>query len=127
MFGRQPWYLLALLAAGKILVTSVTLNAGGSGGVFTPSLYIGAVAGGAFGVVLSDLLPNLSITPEAYALVGMGALVAAATEAPITGILIVFPRRSFTRTHPYASCSFTSEQSRTPNSRSSMMNSAFSA
>lgn len=90
MFGRQPWYLLALLALGKIAVTSVTLNAGGSGGVFTPSLYIGAVAGGALGVALADLLPGLSITPEAYALVGMGALVAAATEAPITGILIVF-------------------------------------
>jgi CIC family chloride channel protein len=58
--------------------------------VFTPSLYVGAVTGGAFGVVLTNLFPGLHLSPEAYALVGMGALVAGATAAPITGILIVF-------------------------------------
>jgi CIC family chloride channel protein len=72
------------------VATAITLNAGGSGGVFTPSLYVGAVSGGAFGVALSQLFPTLGLRPEAYALVGMGAVGAAATDAPITGILIVF-------------------------------------
>jgi chloride channel protein, CIC family len=90
VFGRMAWYLLLLLALGKILATSITLASGGSGGLFTPSLYIGAATGGAFGVALRDLFPALHIRPEAYALVGMGALVAGATNAPITGILIVF-------------------------------------
>src|SRR5438270_2489870 len=90
VFGRMPWYLLALLALGSIVATSVTLNTGGSGGLFTPSLYLGAATGGAFGVALAQLLPNASIRPEAYAIVGMGALVAASTDAPITGILLVF-------------------------------------
>ncbi|MBI4540788.1 MAG: chloride channel protein [Gemmatimonadetes bacterium] len=90
VFGRLPWSALLLLALGKIVATSVTLNAGGSGGVFTPSLYVGAALGGAFGVALADVFPGLGLHPEAYAVVGMGALVAAATDAPITGILIVF-------------------------------------
>ncbi|HEX6965058.1 MAG TPA: chloride channel protein [Gemmatimonadaceae bacterium] len=90
VFGRMAWYVLALLALGKIVATSITLNFGGSGGVFTPSLYIGAATGGAFGAALVVLFPGLRLHPEAYALVGMGALIAGATDAPITGILIVF-------------------------------------
>ena len=90
VFGRMAWTALALLALGKILATSLTLGSGGSGGVFTPSLYIGAATGGAFGVLLSHLFPGLGLHPEAYALVGMGAMVGAATHAPITAILIVF-------------------------------------
>lgn len=90
VFGGMPWFLLALLVVGKVLATSITLNFGGSGGVFTPSLYIGAAAGGAVGVALVQLFPGLGLRPEPYALVGMGAVVAAATGAPLTGILIVF-------------------------------------
>jgi chloride channel protein, CIC family len=90
VFGRMPWYQLALLAIGSIVATSVTLNTGGSGGLFTPSLYVGAATGGAFGVGLAQLMPHAHISPEAYAIVGMGALVAASTHAPITGILLVF-------------------------------------
>lgn len=90
VFGRMAWYALALLAIGKIVATSITLNSGGSGGVFTPSLYVGAATGGAFGSLLSTAFPSLGLHPEAYALVGMGAMVAGATGAPITGILIVF-------------------------------------
>jgi len=90
VFGRMSWWALALLALGSIVATSITLNAGGSGGLFTPSLYVGAATGGAFGVALAHLLPNAAIRPEAYAIVGMGALVAASTHAPITGILLVF-------------------------------------
>ena len=90
VFGRMSWYTLGLLALGSIVATSITLNAGGSGGLFTPSLYVGAATGGAFGVALAHIMPNAPIRPEAYAIVGMGALVAAATHAPITGILLVF-------------------------------------
>lgn len=90
IFGRMAWYGLLLLALGKIVATALTLNTGGSGGVFTPSLYIGAATGGAFGVALAGVLPAMGLHPEAYALVGMGALVAGATDAPITGILLVF-------------------------------------
>jgi chloride channel protein, CIC family len=90
VFGQMAWYFLLLLALGKVLATSITLTTGGSGGLFTPSLYIGAATGGAFGAALRQLFPTLHIHPEAYALVGMGALVAGATNAPITGILIVF-------------------------------------
>lgn len=90
IFGRMAWYGLIALALGKILATAITLNLGGSGGVFTPSLYIGAAAGGGFGVALAHAFPAMGLHPEAYALVGMGALVAGATDAPITGILLVF-------------------------------------
>lgn len=90
VFGGMPLHFLVLLALGKIVATAITLNFGGSGGVFTPSLYIGAATGGAFGVAAAALLPGIPIAPEAYALVGMGAVVAAATDAPLTGIFIVF-------------------------------------
>jgi chloride channel protein, CIC family len=90
MFGRMAWYSLLALALGKIVITAITLNGGGSGGVFTPSLYIGAATGGGVGVLLAKLFPSLAIHPEAYALVGMGALIAGATDAPITGVLLVF-------------------------------------
>ncbi len=90
LFNQLAWWALGLLALGKILATSLTLNTGGSGGVFTPSLYVGAATGGAFGLGLQRLFPAMGLAPEPYALVGMGAMVAAATDAPITGILIVF-------------------------------------
>ncbi len=90
LFGRLAWYTLAALALGKIVATSLTLNSGGSGGVFTPSLYIGAATGGAVGSALAAAWPAGGIHPEAYGMVGMGAMIAGATDAPITGILLVF-------------------------------------
>lgn len=90
VFGELAWYALLALALGKIVATAITLNMGGSGGVFTPSLYIGAATGGAFGAALAAAFPAMGLHPEAYALVGMGALIAGATDAPITGILLVF-------------------------------------
>jgi CIC family chloride channel protein len=82
-------FMLALVVL-KILATSVTLGAGGSGGVFAPALFVGAMAGGAFGKVSNRLLPELTAPPGAYALVGMAALFGAAAHAPITGIIILF-------------------------------------
>ncbi len=90
VFGRMAWYALIVLALAKIVATAITLQFGGSGGVFTPSLYIGAATGGGVGVALSKLFPSMGLYPAAYGLVGMGAIVAGATNAPITGILLVF-------------------------------------
>ncbi len=90
VFGTMAWWAIALLALGKIVSTSLTLGWGGSGGVFTPSLYVGAATGGALGAGLLRLFPGAAIQPAAYGVVGMGAMVAAATGAPITAILLVF-------------------------------------
>jgi len=77
--------------AAKLLGTSLTLGSGGSGGVFAPSLFLGASAGALFGMGLQSLglLPATG-SPAAYALVGMAAVVAGATHAPLTAILIIF-------------------------------------
>ncbi|HWA57476.1 MAG TPA: chloride channel protein [Gemmatimonadales bacterium] len=89
-FNRLAWYLVALLAIAKLIATSITLNTGGSGGLFTPSLYVGAATGSAFGLLLVTLFPGLGLRAEPYALVGMGSVIAAAMNAPITGILMVW-------------------------------------
>jgi CIC family chloride channel protein len=83
------WMLIALLA-GKIVATSMTIAIGGSGGVFAPSLFMGAMAGTAFGTVVHHLLPGLTGQPGAYGLIGMGAVFAGAARAPITAVLIIF-------------------------------------
>ncbi len=75
--------LLGLLAA-KILATSLTMWIGGSGGVFAPSLFMGAMLGSAYGAVAHQLLPGLAAAAGAYGLVGMGAVFAATARAPIT-------------------------------------------
>jgi CIC family chloride channel protein len=84
--------LLALLAllASKVLATSLTLSIGGSGGVFAPSLFMGAMLGSAFGLAVHDLMPGLAGPAGAYGLIGMGAVFAAAARAPMTAILIIF-------------------------------------
>jgi chloride channel protein, CIC family len=81
--------LLGLLAA-KLLATSLTMWIGGSGGVFAPSLFMGAMLGAAYGTVVHRLLPHLAAAAGAYGLIGMGAVFAAAARAPITAVIIVF-------------------------------------
>lgn len=83
------WALVVLLV-GKLLSTVLTLGSGGSGGVFAPSLFMGAATGGAFGLFLEWLGWFPSLSPGAYALVGMGAVVAASIQAPLTATLILF-------------------------------------
>jgi CIC family chloride channel protein len=90
LHGNLTWYFLFLLIFIKLLATSVTLGSGGSGGVFAPSLFIGAMAGGFFGSIVHTFLPEMTASAGAYALVGMGAVVSGATHAPITAILIIF-------------------------------------
>ncbi len=88
--GNMLWYFMLLLVAVKILAVSVTIGSGGSGGIFAPSLFIGAMLGGSIGTVMHSVWPLSTAGPGAYALVGMGAVVAAGTHAPITAILIIF-------------------------------------
>lgn len=88
--GEAPFVLLLLLVFLKPLATSLTLGAGNSGGVFAPSLFTGAMLGGAFGHLLKILMPDSPVEIGAYALVGMAAVFAAAARAPLTAMLIVF-------------------------------------
>ncbi len=88
--GEMALKLLATLLVFKIFATGITIGSGGSGGIFAPSLFIGAMAGGALGTIAHELLPGATASAGAYALVGMGAVVAGATHAPITAILIIF-------------------------------------
>jgi CIC family chloride channel protein len=90
LLGMMPWFLLLILVFVKIAATSLTIGSGGSGGIFAPSLFIGAMMGGVYGHVVHYLFPSVTASPGAYSLVGMGAIVAGATHAPITAILILF-------------------------------------
>jgi len=90
LHGNMIWYLAFALIFLKILATSITLGSGGSGGIFAPSLFMGAMLGYFFGSFAHNLFPDITAGPGAYALVAMGGLVAGTTRAPITAIIIVF-------------------------------------
>jgi CIC family chloride channel protein len=90
VFGVLPWYLLIALGVAKILATVITLGSGGSGGVFTPALFIGASIGGGVGAFMANVLPGHVVHPAAWALVGMAGLVSGATRAPLTAIFMVY-------------------------------------
>lgn len=90
LLTKVPWFLLLVLVFAKIAATSLTIGSGGSGGIFAPSLFIGATMGGIYGHVVHYLFPSVTASSGAYSLVGMGAIVAGATHAPITSILILF-------------------------------------
>ncbi len=86
--GHTAWTLMLLLLVGKLVATSLTMAIGGSGGVFAPSLFAGAMLGSAFGSGAHALFGG---TPAgAFGLLGMGAVFAAAARAPITAVLIIF-------------------------------------
>lgn len=84
------WHLLALLFFLKLIATCTTLGSGASGGIFSPSLFLGVAAGGLFGQIVHALFPEFTATPAAYAMIGMGAVVAGTTHAPVTTILMLF-------------------------------------
>lgn len=88
--AQLPLYLLISLLFMKILSTSICIGSGFGGGVFTPSLMVGAMLGGAYGIVVTSIFPDLSSGPGAYTIVGMGAVAAAVLGAPISTTLIVF-------------------------------------
>lgn len=85
----ELWWLLPLVFL-KPLLTSITLSGGGSGGIFAPSLFIGATTGASYGVICNLFFPHWSADPGAYAIVGMGAVVAGTTHGVLSAILIVY-------------------------------------
>lgn len=93
MLANGPWILIGILllwAILKIVSTSLTLGSGGAGGLFAPALVVGAIVGSLFGllVVQTGWFPN--VNPAHFALVGMAAMVAATTHAPMTGVMLVY-------------------------------------
>lgn len=88
--AEMVWHMLLLLVFVKMFATSITLAAGGSGGIFAPSLFLGAVFGGLFGTLMQFLFPDVVISSGAYAVVGMSAMVAGTTHAPLTAFLVIF-------------------------------------
>lgn len=82
--------ILLILAVAKTVATALTFGSGGAGGLFLPSLMVGALLGGAFGNRIHGWFPAYTAEPGAYALVGMGAILAGTTHAPITAIMMIF-------------------------------------
>lgn len=90
LMQQMAWWLLLVLVPVKILATAITIGSGGSGGIFAPSLFLGAMAGGFFGAMAHQLFPGITASPGAYSIVGMGAVVSATTHGPLAAILILF-------------------------------------
>ena len=90
LHGRLPLATLLLLPLVKLVATALTLGSGGAGGLFTPSLFFGALVGGAYGWGVHSLFPGLAESYGAYAAVGMAALAAGSSHAPLSAILILF-------------------------------------
>lgn len=92
-YGQAAWWVMAVvllfLCVAKILGTCLTLGSGGAGGVIAPSLFIGAVTGGALGLVLQRIGLSATLPPHAYALIGMAAVLAAVVHAPLAAVLIL--------------------------------------
>ena len=88
--GEIVTALMMALVIAKLVATSLTLGSGGSGGVFAPSLFLGSVLGGSFGKLVHQWMPGLTASSGAYALVGMAAVFAGASRAPITAVIILF-------------------------------------
>ncbi len=89
MHGQYTWQLLALLAGVKIIATVISFSSGTPGGMFAPSLFIGAMLGGAVGGIEHHFFPGLTGSVGAYALVGMGTVFAGFLRAPMTSVFMV--------------------------------------
>ncbi|NOY13137.1 MAG: chloride channel protein, partial [Deltaproteobacteria bacterium] len=89
LYGKMALWVMLVIALAKILATSLTISSGGSGGVFAPSLVIGAMLGGAFGASAETLFPLLTQDPRAYVLVGMAGFFAGVANAPIATLIMV--------------------------------------
>ena len=89
LYGKMALWVMLVVALAKILATSLTISSGGSGGVFAPSLVIGAMLGGTFGATAQILFPMLVQDPRAYVLVGMAGFFAGVANAPIATLIMV--------------------------------------
>ena len=88
--GRLGLGLLLALPAAKLVATALTIGSGGSGGLFTPSLFFGALVGGAYGWGVHVLFPEMTSSYGAYAAVGMAAIAAGSSHAPLSASLMLF-------------------------------------
>lgn len=88
--GGLAWHALLGLALAKLATTAITLGSGGAGGAFAPGFVIGAFLGGGYGTLMHQLFPAITGAAGGYALVGLGAMLASFTLAPITAILLLF-------------------------------------
>jgi CIC family chloride channel protein len=88
--GLSSASLLGLLFVCKLAATSLSLGSGSSGGIFSPSLFMGATIGGAFGAFASAILPSLNLSVPAFAMVGMAAVVGGGTGAAMTAVTMIF-------------------------------------
>ena len=88
MEGKILWQTILLLAFLKILATSCTISSGGSGGVFGPSVFMGAMLGGAFGFLGQKIAPGWVINPSSYVLVGIGGFFAGVAKVPLSSIIM---------------------------------------
>jgi len=88
--GRMALRLMALLVVLKLLAVTTSYGSGNAGGIFGPSLFIGAMLGGTVGSIAHQLMPGYTGTPGAYALVGMGTAFAGIVRAPMTSVLMIF-------------------------------------
>ena len=82
--------LLFLLFSCKVLATSLSLGSGSSGGIFSPSLFMGATIGGSFAALIANLYPPFAVNIPSFAIVGMGAMVGGGTGAVMTAITMIF-------------------------------------
>jgi chloride channel protein, CIC family len=90
LHGQWAWQVLAVILIFKVLATAATFGSGAVGGVFTPTLFVGASFGFLLGDAAQSVPGHLLINPSAFALVAMGAFLAAATHAPIMAIIMIF-------------------------------------
>ena len=90
LHGSLPLVLVLVLPILKTAATAATAGSGGAGGMFTPTLFVGAMLGSAYGTWAHSLAPLSTASPIVYALVGMGGMLAATTQAPLTAILMIF-------------------------------------
>ena len=88
--GRMAFHLMILLLLLKLFAVTTSYASGNAGGIFGPSLFLGAMMGGVVGAAAHHLFPLATATPGAYALVGMGAVFAGVVRAPMTSVLIIF-------------------------------------
>ncbi len=95
--GNMPLKLMALLVILKLVAVAASYGSGNAGGIFGPSLFLGAMLGGTIGGIAHHFLPATTASSGAYALVGMGALFAGVVRAPMTSVLMIFEM-----THDYA-------------------------
>nr|WP_277990393.1 ClcB-like voltage-gated chloride channel protein [Pandoraea sp. LA3] len=84
------WQALAMVLVFKVLATASSAGSGGVGGVFTPTLFVGAALGSLYGIAMNALAPATASVASSYAVVGMGAFLAATTYAPLMSILMIF-------------------------------------